>query len=43
MSRCPPPRVDWFNVTVWTLLTLYCLALLGLAGLGVGYLAGWLP
>lgn len=37
----PRPSVDWFNVTVWTLLTLYCLAVLGLAGLGAAYLAGW--
>lgn len=35
-------RVDWFNVTVWTLISLYSLAVLALAGVGVAYLAGWL-
>jgi len=43
MTCRPSPQIDWFNVTVWTLIAIYSLAVLGLAGLGVSYLAGWLP
>ena len=40
MSR-RSPQIDWSKLTVWTLAALYCLAMLGLAGLGAAYLAGW--
>lgn len=43
MSRRDCPPIDWFNVTVWTLIMLYCLTVMGLAALGAAYLAGWLP
>lgn len=42
MRRRPNQTVDWFNVTVCTLIALYCLTVLGLAGVGAAYLAGWL-
>jgi hypothetical protein len=37
-----PRRIDWGNVTVWTLALLYGLLVLALAGVGAAYLAGWL-
>ena len=43
MTRRLCPKIDWFNVTVWTLIAIYSLAVLGLAGLGAAYLAGCLP
>lgn len=43
MTRRPSPQIDWFMLTVRTLVTLYAIAVLGLAGLGAAYLAGWLP
>lgn len=41
MTRRPSHQIDWFNVTLWTLIAGYLLAVLGLAGLGAAYLAGW--
>ncbi len=43
MTRRPIRQIDWFNVTVWTLIAAYSLAVVGLAGVGPAYLAGWLP
>lgn len=41
MTRRPNPKIDWFNVSVWTLIAIYSVAVLGLAGLGAAWLAGW--
>jgi len=37
------PSIDWFNVAIWSGLSVMNIALWLLACVGVAYLLGWLP